>query len=273
MAELDDPGPDAPAARLCEWPRPGPPRCAPREAAALLDFPRERVRRRARELLVAHGRAAGAVLAERVERGGVRARVEALRACQALGGRAVDAVPALADALQAPEPEVVQAALGALRAIGPWASEAVPALLALLAHPESSARSLSEAQRTLWAVLPGWNFAPPRALPPSVATREGCEHERGGPERRHYLRALPAAALPTLFEALREGDRELRREAKWALRAGGGAAAFAPACELLHDPDPEVRPDVLAAVEPLLTDPHRDVRAEAAECLAVLRMG
>lgn len=287
VTALDDPAPDGQAARLSEWPRTAPPRCAPREAAALLDSPRSRLRRRARELLVAHGRAAGAVLAERVARGGTLARMEALRACQALGARAVDAVPAIERALYAPEPEVVSAALAALRAIGPWACEAAPAVWALLARAGTSARLLVEGSDTLWEVLPGWDFTPPRALPAFVATCEGCEHERGGPERHHFLRSLPGAALPTLFEALREGDRDLRGDAKLVLWGGGGAAAFAPACQLLHDADPELRlaalvvldgivddvPElreaVLAATAPLAeSDPDRDVRDYARDLRA-----
>jgi HEAT repeat protein/lysophospholipase L1-like esterase len=163
--------------------------------------------------------------------------------------QARDAVPALADALQAPEPARRAEIATALGQMGATAGAAVPALEKALADPDDDVR------RTAAEAL-----------------------GRIGPAAR--------AALPALLERADDRDWRTRAEALTAVALLGGDAgrarrAFTTA---LRDPKPSVRAraarglaglgdaarDAVPEIAALLADRNRDVQIAAAQSLARL---
>lgn len=147
-----------------------------------------------------------------------------------------EAVPALTEALQSPDPDVLRAAAYALGEIGPDAAGAVPALIRLLESPNSEVRSA--AANTL-----------PRIVPPALASlrkvvEDGTADARGAAVQvlLEHQRALwlSTRALVKMAQAREPAVRRQALEALGTIRLPSTPALNALTAALL-DPEPEVR--------------------------------
>ncbi len=131
--------------------------------------------------------------------GGEKERMEAALALFDLGPQAKPAVPALADALYAPQTEIKLVALAALTRLGPDAVAAAPALASRLDDPEEGVRSAAMAALE--------SLGPDAAPALAQVARNGSSFARSN--AAELLQSLDVEAtprIPVLVAGLREED-------------------------------------------------------------------
>jgi HEAT repeat protein/lysophospholipase L1-like esterase len=193
-------------------------------------------------------------------------RAEAARVVGLIGASAAPAVPALAAALRAPEPDVRREAVIALQKIGPGAAPAVPALIEAMGDPElrwrvpdalgsigpparSATDALTRALRDPSATV-RWRAA--LALgsirPDDKRTQLELARLIDDPQGNVRLGAILALArieadadlrLATFHQAFGDSNVEVRRRAAWGVGRMGpaGRPAVPELLEALHDHD------------------------------------
>ena len=173
----------------------------------------------------------------------VRVREAAANALVEIGPQAVDAVPALIQALRNEEEDsdLRQAASAALGAIG---SEAVPALVQALADEDEHVR---------WAAASALRDSGPDAVDavPALVQALQDEHEDVRQAAASALGKIGPQAVPALIEALGDGDAHVRQGASLALGLIG----------------PEAREAVPLLIQALEGDEDWLVRSRAAYAL------
>lgn len=223
------------------------------ELAAALSDPDERVRSNAAGALRTLGAEAAPALDElrRLMDSGGEVMILAINIIEEMGETAAPAIPAIANLLEDPDPEVRRHAADALEELGVVASSAVPALTLAVADEDENVRA--------------------NAI--DALAEMGVE---------------ATAAVPVLIDATRDDDDDIRTRAIHALgRIGAGASAAVPALiDALADEDEDVRVGaatvlgqdmggdterILVALTAALEDDDREVRFEARKSIAAVR--
>jgi HEAT repeat protein len=176
------------------------------------------------------------------------AHVAALGVLGEFGPAASAAMPAVAQALADPNPDIKLAAVHALERIGLEASVG-PDLIRMLVHSNESLRKA--AIKALGKTDRDWMANPVLTSAIAGLAKRLSRAGRSGEIAVQAFAAIGAAAVPVLIDVLESGDRMARENAARALgRIGVGAKAAIP------------------ALTRALEDNHRWVQEEAARALA-----